>query len=112
MTLFSVIYDINTSTELNNDLQKISDWAYKWKMFSRKTTKLLHPNVFFNDVPITSSSSQKQPKMYLEEKLNFNHHIKEKKTTAKKGIIQIKNFVISSSKFSSNNLQSICKTPL
>lgn len=29
---FSVVHDINTSAEqINEDLQKISDWAYKWK---------------------------------------------------------------------------------
>ena len=32
-SLFSVVHDSNISAnELNNDLQKISEWAYKWKM--------------------------------------------------------------------------------
>ena len=31
--LFSVAHDKNTSAkELNNDLRKISNWAYHWKM--------------------------------------------------------------------------------
>ena len=32
-SLFSVTHDITTSAnELNNDLKKISDWAFQWKM--------------------------------------------------------------------------------
>ena len=32
-SLFSVVCDSNISAyELNNDMQKISEWAYKWKM--------------------------------------------------------------------------------
>ena len=55
---FSVIHDSSTTrNELNDDLAKISNWAYQWKMsfnldpnkqaqeviFSRKTKKLNHP---------------------------------------------------------------------
>ena len=33
-SMFSVVRDpINTSQKLNNDLHKVSLWAYKWKMF-------------------------------------------------------------------------------
>ena len=42
-------------------------------IFSIKTTKLIHPNVFFNDITVTSSSSQKHLGMYLDENLNFNY---------------------------------------
>ena len=32
-SLFSVVHDIDTSTyDFNNDLEKISEWAFKWKM--------------------------------------------------------------------------------
>ena len=32
-SLFSAVHDSNISVnELNNDLQKISEWDYKWKM--------------------------------------------------------------------------------
>ena len=31
--MFSVVRDpVNTSQELNNDLHKVSLWAYKWKI--------------------------------------------------------------------------------
>ena len=33
-SLFSVIHDVMHSTnELNDDLKKISNWTYQWKMF-------------------------------------------------------------------------------
>ena len=59
--LFSVIHDINTSTkELNEDLNKINNWVFQWKMnfkpdpskqalevlFSRTLQKVSHPVVF------------------------------------------------------------------
>ena len=62
-SIFSIVNDINVSTEeINNDLKGISEWAYQWKMmfnpdltkqaqeviFSRKTVKPFHPQVFFN----------------------------------------------------------------
>ena len=32
-SLFSVIHDVNFShTDLNEDLDKINNWAYQWKM--------------------------------------------------------------------------------
>ena len=66
-SLFSVLHDNNTSTEiLNRDLQKISEWAHKWKMsfnpdvskqaqeviFSRKQAKSVHPDLVFNNTPV------------------------------------------------------------
>ena len=66
-SLFSIVHDPNTSAnELNKDLQKISEWAYQWKMsfnpdqnkqaqeviFSRKITKSSHPQISFNNMPV------------------------------------------------------------
>ena len=32
-SLFSVVHDVNTSAkELNDDLKKVNDWAFQWKM--------------------------------------------------------------------------------
>ena len=62
-SLFSVVHDINQSgINLNDDLEKISNWAFQWKMsfnpdinkqvqeviFSRKLQKSNHPSVTFN----------------------------------------------------------------
>ena len=85
-SFFSVVRDINTSAaHLNNDLRKISNWAFQWKMsfnpdpskqaqeviFSRKHQKVRHPSIYFNNNPIESVSSQKHLEMILETKLNF-----------------------------------------
>ena len=55
-------------------------------VFSRKSHKLAHPTVFFNNVPVKRCSIQKHLGFHLDEKLNFNHHVKEKITKANKGI--------------------------
>ena len=65
--LFSVVNESNISAnELNEDLQKISEWAYKWKIsfnpdlnkqaqeviFSWKLNKSSHPKIFFINAPV------------------------------------------------------------
>ena len=90
-SLFSVVHDKNTSAkELNNDLRKISNWAYQWKMsfnpdplkhtqevyFSRKITKTNHPTLIFNDNPVHQVALQKHLGMFLDYKLNFEEHLK------------------------------------
>ena len=99
--LFSVVYDSNISAnELNNGLQKISEWAYKWKMsfnsvlnkqvrevrFSRKLNKESRPIIVFNSAPFGCADCQKHVGMCLDKALNFNLHIKEKMSKAMKGI--------------------------
>ena len=63
-SVFSIVHDIDSSTkQLNDDLKKISDWAYQWKMsfnpdlskqaqemiFSCKSSRADHPNATFNN---------------------------------------------------------------
>ena len=96
-----MVHDVTQSTnELNDDLEKISNWAYQWKMsfnpdkskqaqeviFSRKTQRVIHPPAIFNNMPVVRSSCQKHLGIYLDEKLNFSNHIKEKISKANKGI--------------------------
>ena len=105
-SLFSVVQNKNNSaSQLNNDLNKVSDWAYTWKMsfnldpskqaqevtFSRKCTKEDHPSIYFNDIPVTQTTVQKHIGMYLDEKLNYNTHIKEKLSKVYKGIRILRN---------------------
>ena len=59
-------------------------------IFSRKSRKLAHPPVIFNNVPVKRCSIRKHLGIHLDEKLNFNHHVKEKITKANKGIGVIK----------------------
>ena len=98
-SLFSVVHDATQSTnELNDDLEKVSNWTYQWKMsfnpdkskqaqeviFSRKTQRVIHPPAIFNNMPVVHSSCQKHLCIYLDE--NFFNHIKEKISKANKGI--------------------------
>ena len=98
-SLFSVVHDVTQSTnKLNDDLEKISNWFYQWKMifnldkfkqaqeiiFSRKTQKVIHPPAIFNNMPVVRSSCQKHLGVYLDE--NVFNHIKEKISKANKGI--------------------------
>ena len=67
---FSLLF---TAKQLNDDLQKISEWAFQWKVafnpdlskqaqeivFSLKTHKISHPKVNYNNSPIVQSTYQK-----------------------------------------------------
>ena len=54
-------------------------------IFSRKTQRVIHPPAIFN-MSVVRSSYQKHLGIYLDEKLNFPNHIKEKNSKANKGI--------------------------
>ena len=91
---------INTSQKGNNDLDKVSTWANKWKVsfsqdpskqaqeviFSRKINKVYHPPLLFNNSTVQQMSSQKYSGIYLDKHLTFKHHINEKINKANKGI--------------------------
>ena len=57
-SLFSVIHDIQTSTNnLNKDLERISNWATQWKMnFNPDTTKQAQEVIFSRKLKKSSSS--------------------------------------------------------
>ena len=84
---------------MNNDLNKIKNWAIQWKMnfnpdpskqaqeviFSRKLQKTNHNQVYFNHNFVKQVPSQKHHGVYLDTKLNFQEHLnnvlsKENKT--------------------------------
>ena len=100
-SLFSTVHDPTLYAKiLNDDLSRISEWAHRWKMlfnpdvtkqaqeaiFTRKNIKNDHPIVYFNDAPVAHTTCQKHLGMHFDEKLNFNHHVKEKIAKANKGI--------------------------
>ena len=64
-------------------------------VFSRKSQKVTHPTVYFNNSTVTQSSSQKHLSIHLDEKLNFIHHIfiilKEKFPRPTKVLVLLKN---------------------
>ena len=90
-SLFSVVRDIAASTEeLDNDLKNISKWTDQWKMifnpdltkqaqeviFSRKLNKPVHPNLNFNNSQVSQTESPKPLGLILDNKPNFNEHLK------------------------------------
>ena len=90
-SLFSVVHNANTTAnELNNDLVKISRWAYQWKMsfnpnpnkqaqeviFSIKTKKEYHPPLAFNDDNVSGTNSPKHLGVVLDNRLSFEDHLK------------------------------------
>ena len=79
-------------------------WAYQWKMsfgsdiskqaqenvFSKKNIDVSHPPPYFNKTPVVVCSYQKHLGVFLDKKLTFQHHIKEKIAKLSKGIGFIK----------------------
>ena len=84
----------NSARKIKNDLEKISYWAYQWKMqlnldpnkqaneaiLSRKTSSnnLSHPPIKFNKIGISECPHQKHLGIVLDSKLNFNAHVDQK----------------------------------
>ena len=90
-SLFSIVQNVNTSaSHLNSDLSKISCWAFDWKMsfnpdpskqaqeviFSRKIQKTCHLSIYFNNKLVKQVPSQKHLGLILDNKLNFQEHLK------------------------------------
>ena len=56
------------------------------KSFFQGNTRKDHPPICFSDIPVTQTTVQKHIEMYLDEKLNYNTHVKEKLSKVYKGI--------------------------
>ena len=103
-SLFSVIHNLNTSTNnLNEDLKKINDWATQWKMsfkpdptkqaqeviFPHKIKKPLHIPLNFNSTNVKQTAFQKHLGLILDSQLSFEEHLKTIFSKANKTIGQI-----------------------
>ena len=89
---------------LNDDLQLISSWAYKWKMlfnpdpkkpakevlFSRKNQIQNHPTISLNNIQVERTNFQKHLGLILDEKVNFKQHVDSAISKVNKGISVIK----------------------
>ena len=108
--LFSHVFNKDTSQdELNNDLQKVSDWAFQWKMqfnpdpnkqaqeviFSKKAESSNSLPLIFNKTEVTTCQSQKHQGLILDKRLNFTEHINSKISKCDKLIGIIKKLSIS-----------------
>ena len=91
--LFSKVKDKTfTDIQLNNDLNKISKWAFQWTMlfnpdpskqaikicFSHKRDNENYPSLAFNDIKVQLATRQKHLRLILDSKLDFNEHINNK----------------------------------
>ena len=100
-SLFSVVHDVNTSsTNLNNDLRKISDLTMQRKMsfnpdsskqaqeviFSRKRQNPNHDSIYFINNLVNQVHSQRHFGMHLDAKLNFEKHLYNIMSTVAKTI--------------------------
>ena len=89
-SLFSVVHDVNTSAkELNDDLKKVNDWAFQWKVsfnpdrskqaeeviFSWISKRSTHPPLVFNNNNVSQTYSQKHLGVILDFKLTFEEHL-------------------------------------
>ena len=75
--------------ELNEDLVKINNLAFQWKMsfnpdpnkqaqeviFSRKAKKTNLPSLTFSKSPISQTTSQKHVVVILDSSLSFDEHL-------------------------------------
>ena len=92
--------------QLNNDLNKISKWAFQRKMlfnpdpskqaieicFSHKRDNVSYPSLVFNDNKVQLANSQKHLGLILDSKLDFNEHVDNKINKCNKIIVLIKRF--------------------
>ena len=89
-SLFSFTHDVNVSArELNDDLRKISNWTFHWKMsftpdvnkqaqkviFSPKIKSNIRPVLVFNNNFVSQANSQKYLEIILDIKLTFEGHL-------------------------------------
>ena len=71
-------------------MYQINKWAFQWKMsfnpdpskqtqeiiFSRKTKKICHPSLRFNNSIVSQSPHQKHLGIFFDARLNFEEHLK------------------------------------
>ena len=106
-SLFSVVYDVAiSSSELNSNLAKLSERAFKWKMsfnpnplkpaqeaiFSRELKTAPNPSITFNNTPLSLCPAQKHLGLVLDSKLTFNEHIKHILSKVNKSIGLLRKF--------------------
>ena len=92
-SLYSKNNDIDTSNiDINNNLIKISIWAYQWKTsfhpdinkqaievyFPQWHAKSFPPPIIFKHNNVLNSSCRKHLGLVLDSKLSFNEHVNQK----------------------------------
>ena len=90
-SLFSVVHNITASScDLNDDLNRVREWPFQWKMsfnpepskqaqeviFTRKLQKKDYPLLYFNDSSVKETCEQKHLGMLLDFRFDFQEHWK------------------------------------
>ena len=98
ISLFAIVQNINKAiNDLSNDLTKITQWAFQWKIsfypdiskrahediFSCKSSIECNPLLAFNNIPVTLKNSQNHLGMQLDNKQNFGEYMLAKLNKAK-----------------------------
>ena len=95
-----------SAKNLNDDLNRINDWAFHWKMsfnpdpnkhaqevlLSRKIHKSSQPSLIFNNNTVTHSLTQEHLRMILDTKLDFQEHLKSIFSKVNKTISLLRKF--------------------
>ena len=101
-SLFSVVRgERETAEDLNRDLERVTLWAWQWKMqfnadkteeviFSTKRNKPYHPALMLGNDEVSRKNEHKHLGIILDDKLNFQSHVKEAIAKARRGIGIIK----------------------
>ena len=92
------------TSELNNDLARVKQWAFQWKVsftpdlnkqdqeviFSGNLKKVRHPPLRFNNRNASQAASQKHLGLTLDNRLTFDEHLKNlsNKISKAKGLLR------------------------
>ena len=88
-SLFSTV-KVQKNSHLNNHLKLINKLTFEWEksfnidpkkqsqkvMFSRKTSRKIHPKMFFNNILVSKSDCEKHLVLHLDSKSSFDIVIK------------------------------------
>ena len=99
-SLFSVVHDVTiSSSELNSDLAKISEWTFNWKRsFNPDPAKPAQEVIFsrklktVNNNPLSLCPARKHLGLVLDSELTFNEHIKHILSKVDKSIGLLRKF--------------------
>ena len=80
-TKFNIIQAKTSKMSFNPDQTKPTHEV----IFSRKTKNIIYPNLYFNNVPIVKTTSQKHLEHKLDLRLSFNDHLNKKNGKTMKG---------------------------
>ena len=93
-SLFSVVHDVNTSAKaLNNDLKKVNDWPFQWKIsFNPDPSKQAQEVIFSckskrsSYTPLVFNNNNKHLGVKLDFKLTFEEHLNNVLAKVNKGV--------------------------